>query len=92
MVRGGCSPQEGLKRGAWTSQEDKLLSEYIAAHGLGRWRSLPKNAGARRSTLLFPFPSPTHLRSPAGSSSLCRVEQVPEELQAEVVELSAARN
>ncbi|CAA6669529.1 unnamed protein product [Spirodela intermedia] len=44
---GKLPPEEGVKRGAWTSQEDKLLSEYIAAHGLGRWRSLPKNAGAR---------------------------------------------
>ncbi|CAA7406499.1 unnamed protein product [Spirodela intermedia] len=48
MMRGSCRPEEGVKRGAWTSQEDKLLSEYIAAHGLGRWRSLPKNAGLNR--------------------------------------------
>ena len=44
-MRRGCCPKEGLKRGAWTSQEDNLLSDYIKAHGLGRWRSLPANAG-----------------------------------------------
>ncbi|WOK92710.1 hypothetical protein Cni_G01401 [Canna indica] len=43
-----CSPREGLNRGAWTSEEDKLLSDYIMAHGLGKWRSLPANAGLNR--------------------------------------------
>nr|UJU85546.1 R2R3 MYB transcription factor 6 [Anthurium andraeanum] len=48
MARQDCCPREGIKRGAWTSQEDKLLSDYIAAHGIRRWRSLPKNAGLNR--------------------------------------------
>lgn len=45
MRKASCCPKEGLNRGAWTSEEDKLLSDYILAHGLGRWRSLPANAG-----------------------------------------------
>nr|CAD1820820.1 unnamed protein product [Ananas comosus var. bracteatus] len=48
MGRKACCPKEGLNRGAWTSHEDKLLSEYIMAHGLGRWRSLPADAGLNR--------------------------------------------
>ncbi|XP_039127293.1 transcription factor MYB1-like [Dioscorea cayenensis subsp. rotundata] len=48
MVKKGCCPKEGLNRGAWTSQEDKLLSDYIMTNGLGRWRSLPINAGLNR--------------------------------------------
>ncbi|XP_078438523.1 transcription factor MYB1-like [Wolffia australiana] len=48
MGRARCCPKQGVKRGAWTSHEDRLLSDYIAAHGLGRWRSLPSNAGLNR--------------------------------------------
>ncbi|KAK1274253.1 Transcription factor TT2 [Acorus gramineus] len=48
MARKPCCHREGLNKGAWTSQEDKLLSDYISIHGLGRWRSLPKNAGLKR--------------------------------------------
>ncbi|CAL9049213.1 unnamed protein product [Musa banksii] len=48
MRKASCCPKEGLNRGAWTSEEDKLLSDYILAHGLGRWRSLPANAGLNR--------------------------------------------
>jgi myb proto-oncogene protein len=32
-----CSKhEEGLHRGAWTASEDKILSEYIKTHGVGR--------------------------------------------------------
>nr|AXY87670.1 transcription factor MYB82-like protein [Cymbidium sinense] len=43
-----CLPKEELRRGAWTEHEDKLLSDYITSHGLGRWRSLPEKAGLNR--------------------------------------------
>nr|AUQ44163.1 MYB transcription factor [Narcissus tazetta subsp. chinensis] len=46
MRKGGC-PKE-LKRGAWTSEEDRMLSDYIKDHGTGRWRSLPADAGLNR--------------------------------------------
>ncbi|XP_058106245.1 transcription factor MYB1-like [Magnolia sinica] len=48
MGRKPCCSKEGLNRGAWTSHEDKLLSDYIAAHGHGRWRTLPNKAGLKR--------------------------------------------
>ncbi|KAK6912866.1 SANT/Myb domain [Dillenia turbinata] len=37
-----------MKRGAWTSLEDKLLTDYIRKHGEGKWRSIPKEAGLNR--------------------------------------------
>ncbi|XVF43758.1 hypothetical protein PTKIN_Ptkin02bG0065900 [Pterospermum kingtungense] len=43
-----CSKEEGLNRGAWTATEDKILIDYIKAHGEGKWRSIPKAAGLKR--------------------------------------------
>nr|QHG11479.1 R2R3-MYB transcription factor 51 [Taxus chinensis] len=43
-----CSKDAGLNRGAWTAEEDLLLSEYITIHGDGGWRSLPQKAGLKR--------------------------------------------
>jgi hypothetical protein len=45
MGRAPCCEKVGLKRGRWTAEEDQLLANYIAEHGEGSWRSLPKNAG-----------------------------------------------
>ncbi|KAJ0030664.1 hypothetical protein Pint_13474 [Pistacia integerrima] len=46
MGRNPCCVKEGLNRGTWTAREDKILKDYIAEHGEGRWRNLPKRAGA----------------------------------------------
>ncbi|GLJ47514.1 hypothetical protein SUGI_1003150 [Cryptomeria japonica] len=43
-----CSKDSMLNRGAWTAQEDSILSEYIKIHGEGRWRSIPQNTGLKR--------------------------------------------
>ncbi|XWS72247.1 hypothetical protein CRYUN_Cryun02cG0023400 [Craigia yunnanensis] len=48
MGRSPCCSKEGLNRGAWIAHEDKVLTEYIKAHGEGRWRNLPKRAGLKR--------------------------------------------
>ncbi|KAK6927233.1 SANT/Myb domain [Dillenia turbinata] len=45
MCRSPCCHKEEMKRGAWTSLEDKLLTDYIRKHGEGKWRSIPKEAG-----------------------------------------------
>ena len=45
MGRGPCCDKDGVKKGPWTPEEDQLLVQYIQKHGLGCWRSLPKNAG-----------------------------------------------
>ncbi|KAF8040618.1 hypothetical protein BT93_B2746 [Corymbia citriodora subsp. variegata] len=43
-----CSKEEGLNRGAWTADEDKILADYIKVHGEGKWRSISKKAGLKR--------------------------------------------
>ncbi|KAH9302243.1 hypothetical protein KI387_013826 [Taxus chinensis] len=48
MGRRPCFSRDGLYKGPWTSEEDFLLIKYIHAHGVGKWRSLPKNAGLNR--------------------------------------------
>nr|UNZ22460.1 MYB114b [Rosa chinensis] len=40
--------QSGLRRGAWTIEEDNLLRQCIAKHGEGRWRLIPPAAGLNR--------------------------------------------
>ncbi|XP_057718832.1 transcription factor MYB111 [Arachis stenosperma] len=48
MGRAPCCEKVGLKRGRWTAEEDRILTQYIEEHGEGSWRSLPKNAGLLR--------------------------------------------
>ncbi|XP_030468949.1 MYB-like transcription factor EOBI [Syzygium oleosum] len=38
-----------LKRGPWTVEEDLALMNYVANHGEGRWNSLARSAGLRRT-------------------------------------------
>ncbi|KAG6515416.1 hypothetical protein ZIOFF_025828 [Zingiber officinale] len=50
MGRKPSSSNEGMiNRGAWTPQEDKVLVSYISTYGVGKWESLPKRAGLKRS-------------------------------------------
>lgn len=55
MGRAPCCEKVGLKRGRWTTEEDEKLVKYIAEHGEGSWRSLPKNAGTFLLLLLLIF-------------------------------------
>ncbi|XP_024996229.1 transcription factor MYB8-like [Cynara cardunculus var. scolymus] len=48
MGRTPCCSKVGLHRGAWSSDEDKLLTDYIQTHGEGQWRALPSKAGLLR--------------------------------------------
>ncbi|XP_059633206.1 transcription factor MYB1-like isoform X2 [Cornus florida] len=48
MGRMPCCAKVGLERGAWTAQEDRILSNYIKIHGEGKWRDLPQRAGLNR--------------------------------------------
>ncbi|KAI3713479.1 hypothetical protein L1987_72057 [Smallanthus sonchifolius] len=48
MGRAPCCAKVGLHRGAWSDEEDKLLTDYIQTHGEGQWRSLPSKAGLLR--------------------------------------------
>nr|WPD49223.1 MYB48 [Betula platyphylla] len=40
---------QGWRKGPWTPEEDKLLSEYVSLHGEGRWSSVARSAGLNRS-------------------------------------------
>ncbi|KAF8088555.1 hypothetical protein N665_0536s0006 [Sinapis alba] len=48
MVRTPCCRAEGLKKGAWTQEEDHKLIVYVQRHGEGGWRTLPDKAGLKR--------------------------------------------
>ncbi|KAK9053077.1 hypothetical protein SSX86_029707 [Deinandra increscens subsp. villosa] len=48
MGRAPCCTKVGLHRGAWSDEEDNLLTRYIQTHGEGQWRSLPSKAGLLR--------------------------------------------
>ncbi|KAJ0970403.1 hypothetical protein J5N97_023280 [Dioscorea zingiberensis] len=46
---GGGTLVDGWRKGPWTPQEDKLLTDYVNIHGEGRWNSISKATGLRRS-------------------------------------------
>lgn len=41
----GMMEDEGWRKGPWTSEEDRLLIEYVRLHGEGRWNSVARLAG-----------------------------------------------
>ncbi|KAK8717702.1 hypothetical protein V6N13_044960 [Hibiscus sabdariffa] len=43
------APKIGLRKGPWTPEEDKLLTEYVSLHGEGRWSSVARSTGLNRS-------------------------------------------
>ncbi|KAF8405784.1 hypothetical protein HHK36_007861 [Tetracentron sinense] len=48
MGRTPCCEKEHTNKGAWSTEEDQRLINYIRANGEGCWRSLPKAAGLLR--------------------------------------------
>ncbi|ONK58955.1 uncharacterized protein A4U43_C08F1450 [Asparagus officinalis] len=43
-----CEADANVKKGPWTTEEDKKLMDYIEESGAGSWRHLPKRAGLNR--------------------------------------------
>ncbi|KAL2542060.1 myb domain protein [Abeliophyllum distichum] len=43
-----CCEKEGVRRGAWSPEEDRILVDFITENGHGTWRDLPKHAGLLR--------------------------------------------
>ncbi|KAF2287963.1 hypothetical protein GH714_003537 [Hevea brasiliensis] len=39
---------KGVRKGAWTSEEDNLLRNWVERHGEGRWHLVPSRAGLNR--------------------------------------------
>ncbi|KAG8373048.1 hypothetical protein BUALT_Bualt12G0130300 [Buddleja alternifolia] len=48
MVRSSCVDKNGLRKGAWTQEEDNKLGAYILRYGHWNWRLLPQYAGLAR--------------------------------------------
>ncbi|KAH6785581.1 hypothetical protein C2S51_038036 [Perilla frutescens var. frutescens] len=48
MVRPTCVDSNGMKKGAWSEDEDNKLRAYILRYGHWNWRLLPKYAGLKR--------------------------------------------
>ncbi|KAL3720806.1 hypothetical protein ACJRO7_005591 [Eucalyptus globulus] len=48
MVRSPCCAKVGINKGAWSSQEDEILINYVKIHGEGKWRKVAQNAGLNR--------------------------------------------
>ncbi|KAL7604550.1 transcription factor MYB30 [Lactuca sativa] len=48
MVRAPYFDKNGLKKGAWSDNEDQKLRAYIEKYGHSNWRKLPKLAGLSR--------------------------------------------
>ncbi|KAI4315296.1 hypothetical protein L6164_028121 [Bauhinia variegata] len=48
MGRQPCCDKLGVKKGPWTSEEDKKLINFILTNGQCCWRAVPKLAGLRR--------------------------------------------
>ncbi|KAI7740983.1 hypothetical protein M8C21_006894, partial [Ambrosia artemisiifolia] len=48
MVRAPCFDKNGIKKGAWSEDEDNKLRSYIQRYGHPNWRELPKLAGLSR--------------------------------------------
>lgn len=53
MVRAPFYDENGIKRGAWSSEEDDKLRAYVERYGYWNWRELPKYAGKNTCTLEF---------------------------------------
>lgn len=47
----GMMEDEGWRKGPWTSEEDRLLIEYVRLHGEGRWNSVARLAGNNSALL-----------------------------------------
>ncbi|XP_058759665.1 transcription factor WER-like [Vicia villosa] len=48
MVRAPFYDKNGVKKGAWSKEEDECLTAYIQKHGHSNWRQLPNHAGLAR--------------------------------------------
>ncbi|KAM5566145.1 transcription factor MYB8-like [Rosa sericea] len=48
MGRRPCCSKEGVNKGPWTAEEDKMLADHIKAHGEQKWSSIPKQTGLNR--------------------------------------------
>ncbi|XP_042015999.1 myb-related protein Hv1-like [Salvia splendens] len=48
MARFPCCEREHVNKGAWTKEEDEILTKHINEHGVSNWNDLPRDAGLSR--------------------------------------------
>ncbi|KAL2959180.1 hypothetical protein AAZX31_18G253800 [Glycine max] len=48
-MMGSLATEKEWRKGPWTGEEDKLLSEYVCLHGEGRWSSVAQCTGLKRN-------------------------------------------
>ncbi len=53
MRRLSSKPDQDVRKGAWTEEEDNKLRAYVEANGTGHWRSVGKRAGRPPMLLLL---------------------------------------
>ncbi|XP_058098277.1 transcription factor MYB30-like [Magnolia sinica] len=75
MVRAPCCEKVGLKKGAWTAEEDRKLKAYVEINGPGNWRALPKNAGLLRCGKSCRFRWMNYLRPDVKRGNYSREEE-----------------
>lgn len=52
MVRPPSFDSNGMKKGAWSEDEDNKLRAYIMRYGHWNWRLLPKYAGKSSASII----------------------------------------
>ncbi|KAJ8421664.1 hypothetical protein Cgig2_007969 [Carnegiea gigantea] len=65
-----------LRRGPWTVEEDLALINYIATHGEGRWNSLARSAGLKRTGKSCRFRWLNYLRPDVRRGNITLEEQL----------------
>lgn len=53
MVKPPTFDSNGMKRGAWSKEEDERLSAFVHEYGHNNWRLLPSLAGKSVEALIF---------------------------------------
>lgn len=101
MVRSPCYDKNGRKKGAWSPEEDDKLRAYVQRFGHWNWRELPKFAGRKETSFFFFNFFPAEVFREPNIKRVClsmqfqfwlfRAFQMWEELQTEMVELSATQ-
>lgn len=87
MVKGAYVDKDGLKKGAWSEEEDNKLRSYIVRYGHWNWRLLPKFAGNSIDHSVLELKSMNH----DNHNHFFRSTKMWKELQIEVDELPETR-
>ncbi|KAG4937523.1 hypothetical protein JHK85_052442 [Glycine max] len=56
-MMGSLATEKEWRKGPWTGEEDKLLSEYVCLHGEGRWSSVAQYSLTQTTLEHFRFQS-----------------------------------